>query len=460
MRMATPWRDPKSGVYYIRKAVPHRLRPAIELPSGRKGATLWKVSMRTTSPHEAKRRWPKFLAEYELAKRKAEEVLNDPDRLASIAKAWVSQPPLPIQEDPEAPDRKTGVLNAVLSQIPRKLLVQAFGAEAVDRDETAARFKMGDALWNEAMEVRTLTDALEGWLKERQPAPKTELDWRTAVKRFGAKNDVARATQADIVKFKDQLADQGLAKGTVKKMLTALRSLFGYAAEQGWRKDNPTDGVKVREGKVTKQTRIAYGEDHLKIIFAGPVHAKGKRPRGGGGEAAYWLPILGLYTGARLEELGQLRKENVAKEQGVWRLEITDLEDEQSVKTEGSRRKVPLHPDIAEAFAGYVEKMSDGLLFPDLTPDVAGRITGNWSKWWSRYQREELGIKDKRLVFHSLRRTFKTLCEAAEVPERIHDALTGHSSKSVGRGYVDNNLNTLAKQVAKLRIPVRPLAKG
>ena len=36
----------------------------------------------------------------------------------------------------------------------------------------------------------------------------------------------------------------------------------------------------------------------MAVMFAGPVHQKEGRPKGGAGEAAYWVPILAMFTGA------------------------------------------------------------------------------------------------------------------------------------------------------------------
>jgi len=77
-------------------------------------------------------------------------------------------------------------------------------------------------------------------------------------------------------------------------------------------------------------------------------------------------------------------------------------------------------------------------------------MTGNWSKWWSRYT-DYLGITDPRKVFHSLRHSFKDACRAARIEEELHDALTGHTSASVGRKYGNGvPLEVLAEAVAKV----------
>jgi integrase len=289
---------------------------------------------------------------------------------------------------------------------------------------------------------------------------KVEDEWRSAVNRFGSGKIVERLTRADIEAFKDAEADRGLAKATIKKYLGAIKTILDYGVEKGWREHNPAFGVKVREAKNAPQQRLPYTKEHLETIFAGPVYTADKRPSGGAGEAAYWLPILALYTGARLRELGQLRGEDVQSEGKVWYLDINDMGEGQSVKNAGSRRKVPLHPDVREKFLAFVGEKK-GPLFPDLKPDIKGNITGNWSKWWGRYQRKKLGIKDSRFVFHSFRHTFKNRSREAGIGKDIHDQMTGHSAKDAGDAY-GGALTTekLAEYVALIRFDIDVFRQG
>ncbi len=46
--MATPWKHPSTGVYYLRRQMPEKLRPAFD------GKALWKVSLGTMNSNEAK----------------------------------------------------------------------------------------------------------------------------------------------------------------------------------------------------------------------------------------------------------------------------------------------------------------------------------------------------------------------------------------------------------------------
>lgn len=88
-------------------------------------------------------------------------------------------------------------------------------------------------------------------------------------------------------------------------------------------------------------------------------------------DARFWLPLLGLFHGNRLEEFAQLRREDLGQEAGVWFLHITD-EDDRQLKNDQSRRKVPLHPEMIRiGFLDYVANVTQTAkdqLFPELKP--------------------------------------------------------------------------------------------
>lgn len=166
---------------------------------------------------------------------------------------------------------------------------------------------------------------------------------------------------------------------------------------------------------------------------------RGERPSAGGGEAANWLPLLALFTGARIEELAQAAAEDVKQIGGVAVLEISDRGEGKRVKNVGSRRRIPLHQEVLRCrFLDYVARLRAGgqaRLFPDVQPHQFGKHSPGFVKWWGRYARRVIGIADERKVFHSFRHTFKDAGRACHIPEEVHDALTGHSGGGVGRSY-------------------------
>jgi integrase len=148
----------------------------------------------------------------------------------------------------------------------------------------------------------------------------------------------------------------------------------------------------------------------------------------------------------------------VREDGGIAYLDINTLNEGKSLKTVGSRRKVPLHSELVRlGFLKYLKgraREGEGArLFPNLRPDKNGTMTGTWSKWWGRYARQA-GITDRRKVFHSFRHTFKDACRAAEIEEPIFDALQGHRGTTVSRMYGEGYpLRVLAAAVEKISYP-------
>ena len=95
----------------------------------------------------------------------------------------------------------------------------------------------------------------------------------------------------------------------------------------------------------------------------------------------FWIPLLGLYTGARLEEICQLRVSDIKRLDGVRCLGINEDRPDVSDKP-SALRLIPLHPFLLElGFHRYAQTLpDDGRVFPDLKPinNRWGHYPGNW----------------------------------------------------------------------------------
>ncbi len=316
-----------------------------------------------------------------------------------------------------------------------------------------------------------LSKLLSQWIAERKPKARTILEWKTCVARFISLNGdqpLPLITKAHIVSFKDLLVSKRLAPATVEKQLNAVKSLLSYAFKNDLVATNVAAGVGVLRSDKNEEKRYPFSSEHLRAIFSHPVFhgeppTRGKEARW---PEMFWLPILGLFTGARVAEIARLRKEDVGTEEGVSYVFINNRDEGKSIKNEASRRKVPLHREIARlGFVKYVASLNKGSqVFPSL--DLASlKPEDNFSEWFNDKLLREVGVRGpktkpvvkgkrtpEKLVFHSFRHTFKDAIRAAGIEEAVGDALQGHTSQSVsrnyGRGYP---LRVLKREVDKVR---------
>ena len=176
---------------------------------------------------------------------------------------------------------------------------------------------------------------------------------------------------------------------TINKSLNILSAIVAHAVREG-KMDlmpsyaNPFQGIKLAVDDRDAEGRGIFEAADLKAIFSTPVYANGTRPMGGGGEAAFWLPLIALFTGARQGELAQLRIEDLRQdpETSLWFFDI-GTEGGRSIKTASSRRKVPVHPHLVSVgLLRYRQSLIDqkppasssqkrwGDLWPDIQSDA------------------------------------------------------------------------------------------
>jgi integrase len=256
----------------------------------------------------------------------------------------------------------------------------------------------------------------------------------------------------------------------VNKWLNCLGAVLNWSRKNGLIPDevqwsDPVSGMRLTEERSNRQP---WEPEELSLLFGSPIYLQRERPLGGKGEAAFWLPFLAIFSGARLNELAPLSVDDVKLDTASGVSFITVIEDQdagRSVKTDSSIRAVPIHPKLIRiGFLDFVEhvRRSGGpsaRLFPKLTPGPKGGFGEAFSKWFGRYKRD-LGIDNPSSVFHSFRHGFKDALRAAGVNEDVNDALTGHSGgNAVARGYGWKDMvrrfgfPTLYAAVEKVRYP-------
>jgi integrase len=320
-------------------------------------------------------------------------------------------------------------------------------------------------------EETSLNVVVERWAKERRRAGKS-LDTHMAIARrfveLVGSMPAQKITKRDALAFKDKLLEAGDTPANVNVKLTRLRTLLNYAYDNDLIATKPAAGISVIDPDADRNRRKPFDRASLAAIFTSPVYAKGERPTQGRGEAAYWLPLLALYTGARLEELGQLRPCDIREEayldgedmeRTAWVIHVTeDAEDGLKIKNTGSERLVPVHPDLEALgfvrFAQAAQAADQSRIFPMLRPNKYGRLTAKWGEWFSIYKRETCDVTDSRMVFHSFRHTFKDNARHAGLIEAVQRQIMGHSGKDVADDYGDGySLHQVIEGMKAYRVP-------
>lgn len=473
-------KHPKTGVYRFRKGVPPELRPFLPAPHTGKSELI--KSYGTKDSREAARIHIEVSREMERVLDQARAAYAASLDQAGVDASAMARHPQTAYERAlaEMRDEPNFFISRDSSTLPpglRQLVPMATPNTVVESPPPHSPSPAGDSISTVfaeyQREVRLSADITNDFRRSwqlfceivgltmdspiTQPTKAHVRTFKQAMRDFpvgATKKEFRGKTALEMVAM--ARADEAMpriADGTLNKHISALSAVMKFAVANDYRTDDPTKGLNIKAPK--KKARQPYNAADLKGIF-GSVLFKAEE-----WNERQWLPILALYTGCRLEELGQLLVSDVRAEDGAWFFAIQEVDDEgnevKSVKTDSSVRNVPVHPKLVElGFFDYLDGIkAEGhkQVFPNLR-EWKGMRTVYFSKWYGR-QRKRFGIADTRKVFHSFRHSFKDACRRASIPEDVHDALTGHSNGSVGRTYgLGHAISVLAQWLEKVSYDV------
>ncbi|WP_394250652.1 tyrosine-type recombinase/integrase [Vibrio profundi] len=229
----------------------------------------------------------------------------------------------------------------------------------------------------------------------------------------------------EILKLNEVITLPTLSVESVKDYIQKSSSFFEWCLQMELTDINPFKGIKFKKKRKDSEAKNSYTAKQLSRIFYSEifVNRSYKHPY------QYWLPILGVFTGARLNELCQLYRNDVYVEKGIWVIRIDERFSGQKLKNTFSRRVIPLHKEILRlGFLEYIDSLPNDKLFPELTLGRDG-YASNASKWFGRYK-TKLGF-EKGYDFHSFRHTFATYLKNNGVPASEASELLGHSQSNI-----------------------------
>ena len=258
---------------------------------------------------------------------------------------------------------------------------------------------------------------LAGWAADRgmkldaKPIPRALYDRQRTIARlavFLGHSDASVVTQADAVRWKEEMQTRELHASTIRNDLSEMSAVWTWGMRNGklTTDRNPFTGISPPKTSGGCEPRAFTDAEAVMVLQA----ARGETG------ALRWLPWVACMTGARISEICQADKADVFTLDGIPAIRIhAEDGDGRSLKNEDSLRTIPIHPALVqEGFLRYVAGLrAASPLFPDVKPDKTFGLRGvTASKRVGRWVRS-LGIGDARISpNHSWRHYFIGACRA------------------------------------------------
>jgi integrase len=281
-------------------------------------------------------------------------------------------------------------------------------------------------------ETVTIGQAARAYWKERSEnwKPRSKRTYQAAfnyfIEYFGDDTPVDQIDFYRMKDFRDSLRDtKTLSVSRTNFYLDFVKAIFNLEMKTTRiLKVNPAEGLNLKDKRKRQDQRSAFDLNDLEMMFIkSREYGNNRHPH----DYTFWLPLLGLFTGAREEELAQLRTWDIIEHKGISCIDINENDEQKSVKTT-EQRLIPVHPFLLElGFVRYARKVPKGMLWKSIK-----RQSGRWSHYFSRWFKtfkDRAGIDPTpgKLVFHSFRHTVASNLKAKGVEEIYISELLGHS---------------------------------
>lgn len=289
-----------------------------------------------------------------------------------------------------------------------------------------------------------LADVVADWKARRRPGADAIKRTGMALRRLaesGMDKPIQKFSKADGARLRDwfRSPERGFGGKTARNLWHALGALMNTAAESGKIERNPWAGLafEVAAG----ESRAAFTDAQLRALFGSRLFREGAyRPLCSVAPwEAYYLLLLGLWTGARAGELGALRAVDIRAEGGAAAVVLGGDGAVEKAEVSGasgaSARMLPLAPELVRL--GFLDFVADqgragqARLFPSL--HRAGRRPAGelMSEWFKGYRRD-LGLPEGALNgFHRFRPTVRSALAVHGVGAEVADVLTGAKAQGV-----------------------------
>lgn len=271
-------------------------------------------------------------------------------------------------------------------------------------------------------EVIATSEHLDDWLRTLSDEPKTIDLKRSTVERFA----LEFPTLPDVTRKKVQewarrrVLDEGRKPATIRRALSELRGYWQYLTSIEVVTEDSLPFEKIDVPKVGKKEAVKLKR---RAFTATEVVGLLRAAEDKGDHQLADLIRLGMWTGARIEELCSLKVNNVQE----THFEVEDA------KTEAGWRKVPIHSRLKPTIDRLIKDSTDGFVLSGLSDKgkYGDRSTAIGKRFGRLKTAQGFGSQH---VFHSIRHTVATLLENAGVLQNITSDILGHEKEGMSYG--------------------------
>jgi integrase len=281
---------------------------------------------------------------------------------------------------------------------------------------------------------------------------KAVREWKALLLQYPVKATETKAFDgmkiAQIVKHNETVKKPTISAPTVNRYLSGFSAFCTWLTNHGYLTANPAADMFLKKSK--EKTTKPFTVDEMNALFKSPFFTgcqSDDSPRFWSKpgnvlirDHRFWVPLIMLFSGARPAEIAQLATDDVREDRGHWIMHITtEGDDDKSVKTAGSMRVVPIHPELVKlGFLRYysdIKKQGEKRLFPLAERNERGQMIATFSRDFPRYL-TKIGLKEGRgLSLYSLRHGAADALRRAGFLDEQFGFILGHTSGTMTQRY-------------------------
>lgn len=341
--------------------------------------------------------------------------------------------------------------------------------------------RIAEQIEKEATSVasETVLSVLDPWRANRKQAPTTWKKHNQYAHEFTDLHtdlplaEVKKRHVVEYVEHCQKMTYRGepISPGSIAKRLDSIKALFAYAVSADLILFSPAQGVKPpRDTRPkTSQSWKSFEKTEIQSLITTATdlwsNRRASRNPGRRDDLVAALHCL-VWTGARPEEICQLRREDVDLSRKAIIITNDPSDDDaraRMVKNDRSTREIPIHNQLLTILGEHVRRSNAPLLFPSFEPqatkaelkaakesgqpvEIKGRYARPISREWTDYLREKIVPGEPRKVLYSLRHSWAAESRRTGMPEFVRNAIMGHADDNPNAARYGNDADWLEEK--------------